>query len=190
MDFWFVLIGIVAVIALFPYICFLFKRLICMGKIKCVCRNKGYTLHATHSLWFLGSKNKNKCDLYIETANEVFAIKFFGMPNRLSILILKENGDYFIRKYIVLLSKFAGTHFPVFDRKPKPMPIYDFRYQYKNEWESKTPRHILLVNPDPMEIRQQPRHGREVSLGAGDIINGMEIDSLNRLLVNLKRVNY
>ena len=186
MEFWFVLIGIIAVIALFPYICFLFKRLISVGKIKRICRNQGYIIHPTHPLWFLGSKNRNKCDFYIETANEVFAIKFFGMPSRLSILIIKENRDYFIRKYIVLLSKFAGTHFPVFDRKPKPLPIYDFRYQYKNEWESKTQRTILLVNPDPMEIRQLPQHGSEVSLGAGDMIYGMEIDSLSRLLGELE----
>ena len=143
-------------------------------------------MHATHPLWFLGGKHAKKCDLYIETANEVFAIKLFGMPRRLSLLILKENGEYFIRSYIVLLSKFAGTHFPVFDRKPKPMPIYDFRYRYKNEWEIKTPRRILLVDPVSMEVRRQPQHGSEEIVGAGDIVNGMEIDSLPRLLGDLE----
>jgi len=186
MEFWYVLIGIAAFIVLFPYIRCFFKRLFCVGKIKRVCRHKGYIMHATHWLWFLGGKHAKKCDLYIETANEVFAIKLFGMPRRLSILILKENGEYFIRSYIVLLSKFAGTHFPVFDRKPKPMPIYDFRYRYKNEWEIKTPRRILLVDPVSMEVRRQPQHGSEVIVGVGDIVNGMEIDSLPRLLGDLE----
>lgn len=185
MDFLYVLIGIVALIALFPYIRCFFKRLTCMGKIKKVCRNKSYQMHATHPIWFLGCKNAKKCDLYIETANEVFAIKLFGMPRRLSVLVLKENGEYFIRSFIALISYGGGIRFPI-NGKPKPMPNYDFRYRYKDEWEIKTPRHVLLVNPVSMEFRRQPQHGREVIVGAGDIVNGMEIDSLPRLLGDLE----
>lgn len=186
MEFWYVLIGIVALLVLFPYIRCFFKRLFCARKIKKVCHNKGYILHKTHALWFLGGKKANKCDFYIETANEVFAIKFFGMPSRLTVLIFKENREFFIRRYIVLLSKFAGARFPTFDGKCKPVPNYDFQYQYKTEWESKTPRRVLLVHPDSMEIRKLPQHGGEVIVGTGDIVNGMEIDSLSRLLEDLK----
>ena len=186
MEFWYAFIGIVAFIALFPYIRCFFKRLTCMGKIQKVCRNKGYKLHATHPLWFLGNKHGKKCDLYIETANEVFAIKLFGMPRRLSVLVMKENCEYFIRRYIALLSyNGVGIRFPI-DGKPNQMPIYDFRYRYRDEWEIKTPRHVLLVNPVSMEFKRQPHHGGEVTVGAGEIVNGMEIDSLPRLLGDLE----
>ena len=185
MDFWYVLIGVVAFVAFLPYIRCFFKRLKCAGKIKRLCQSKGYKIHTTHLLWFLGSKHAKKCDLYIETANEVFAIKLFGMPRRLSILVLKEDGEYFIRSFIALISYGGGIRFPI-NGKPKPMPVYDFRYKYKDEWEIKTPRNVLLVNPVSMEFRRQPQHGGEVIVGAGDIVNGMEIDSLPRLLGDLE----
>ena len=186
MEFWHVLFGIITFLVLFPYIRYFFKRLFCTYKIKQVCRKKGYILHKTHLFWFCGRKNAPKCDLYIETANSVFAVKFFGMPNRLSILIFKENGEYFIRRYIVLLSKFSGARFPTFEGRHKPIPNYDFRYQYKTEWESKTARRVLLVNPDSIEMRQQPQNGGEIIVSAGDIINDMEINSLAHLLEELK----
>ena len=185
MNFLYILIGGIVFVAFFPYIRCFFKRLKCVGKIRNLCRSKNYQIHATHPLWFLGSKHTKKCDLYIETANEVFAIKLFGMPKRLSILVLKENGEYFIRSFITLISYGGGVRFSI-NGKPKPMPIYDFRYQYKNEWEIKTPRRILLVNPVSMEFRRQPQHGAEVTVGAGEIVNGMEIDSLPRLLGDLE----
>lgn len=181
MEFWYALIGIAAVIALFPYIRCFFKRLKCANKIKRLCRNKNYKIHATHPLWFLGSKHTKKCDFYIETANEVFAVKLFGMPRRLSILILKENGEYFIRSFIALISYGGGIRFPI-NGKPKPLPVYDFRYKYRDEWEIKTPRRVLLVNPVSMEFKRQPQHDSEVIVGAGDIVNGMEIYSLSRFL--------
>lgn len=185
MKFWCVLSGIAAFIALFPYIRCFFKRLICMGKIQKVCRKKGYRLHAAHSFWFLGSKRFKKCDLYIETVNEVFAIKLFGVPRRRSVLILKENSEYFIRSYIILISYGRGVRFTI-NGKPRPMPVFDFRYEYKDEWEIKTPRHILLVHPVSMEFRRQPRHGSEVIVGNGDIVNGMEMYSLSRFLRDLE----
>lgn len=170
---------------MFGYIRCFFKRLICRSKIKKICRKKGHKLHATHKLWFLGNKNSTKCDLYIETANTVFAIKLFGMPSRRTILIFKKNGEYFIRSFMAFISYAAPIRFPM-DGKTKAMPVYDFRYKYRDEWEVKTPRHILLVNPVSMEIRCQSQQGKEVIVGAGDIVNGMEIDSLPRLLGDLE----
>ena len=181
MEFWYALIGIIALIVFFPYIRCFFKRLKCANKIKKLCRTKGYKIYAMHLFWFFGSKHGKKCDLYIETANEVFAVKLFGMPRRLSILILKENGEYFIRSFIALISYGGGIRFPI-NGKPKPMPAYNFRYKYRDEWEIKTPRRVLLVNPVSMEFKRQPHHGGEVTVGAGEIVNGIEIDSLPRLL--------
>lgn len=185
MEFWYTLIGIVAVIALFPYIRCFFKRLKCANKIKRLCRNKNYKIHATHPFWFLGSKHINKCDLYIETENEVFAIKLFGMLRRHTILIFKENGEYFIRSFIAFAPYGLPLRFPI-DSKSKQLPLYNFRYKYQHSWEIKTPRHILLVNPVSMEFKRQPHHGSEMTVGAGDIVNGMEIDSLPRLLGDLE----
>ena len=154
MEFWYALIGIVAVIALFPYIRCFFKRLKCAYKIKRLCRSKNYKIHVTHPLWFLGSKHAKKCDLYIETANEVFAVKLFGMPRRLSILILKENGEYFIRSFIALISYGGGIRFPI-NGKPKPMPAYNFRYKYRDEWESPC---LLIISDTNTGMNGRSKH--------------------------------
>ncbi len=185
MKFLYALIGIVAIIILFPYIRCFVKRLSCAGKIKKLCREKGYEMHAAHPFWFFGSKRGTRCDLYVETANEVFAIKLFGMPRRRSVLIFKETGEYFIRRFIGFSSYGSAIRYPI-DGRSRRLPQYDFRYKYRDEWEIKTPRHILLVNPISMEIRRQPKNGAEVIVGAGDTVNGMEIESLSRLLGDLE----
>ena len=185
MEFLYALIGIVAIIVLFPYIRCFVKRLSCAGKIKKLCREKGYKMHAAHPLWFLGGKYGAKCDLYVETANELFAVKLFGMPRRRSVLIFKENGEYFIRRFIGFSSYGSAIRYPI-DGRSRRLPQYDFRYKYRDEWEIKTPRHILLVNPVSMEIRRQPKNGAEVIVGAGDTVNGMEIESLSRFLGDLE----
>lgn len=170
---------------IFAYIRCFFKRLTCERKIKKLCRSKGYKMYPTHPLWFFGGKRTRKCDLHIETANEVFSVKLFGVAKRTSVLILKENGEYFIRGYVAMISFGQGIRYPI-DGKPAPMPIYDFRYRYRDAWEIKTPRRVLLVNPVSMEFLRQPHLGSEVRVDAGDIVNGMEIDSLPRLLGDLE----
>lgn len=167
------------------YIRYFFKRLSCMFKIKRMCRNKSFKIHAVNPFWFLGNKYSHKCDLYIETPNEVFAIKLFGMLRRRSVLIFKENGEYIVRKFIALSAYGSVIQNPI-DSKPKLLPNYDFRHRYRVEWEIKTPRNILLINPVSMEFRRQPDHGSETIVGAGDIVNGIEVDSLSHLLGDLE----
>lgn len=187
MEFWFVLFGIVALVILFPFIRCFFKRLVCAMKIKRMCRRKNLVVHPTHPLWFLGSKHTKKCDLYIETPTQVLAIKLFGAPRRLSILTLKEDGNYFFRSYIVLISYGAGFHIPV-DGRERVMPSFDFRFQYKDAWSNKSTRDILLANPTPMEFRYQPHHGSDRIVCVGDTVNGMELASLQYLLKELEGV--
>lgn len=164
--------------------CFL-KRLSCARKIVSICKKKDFRLYPTHICWFLGGKCSQKCDIYIETANEVFAIKLFGIPRRHTVLVFKENGEFSIRSFIDIVSYGSIIQHPI-DSKTRQMPAYDFRHKYKSEWEIKTPRRVLLVNPVSMEFRRQTQYGNEMIIGAGEIVNGMEIDSLPRLLVDLE----
>lgn len=184
--FWYAVGTLVLVVIAYPYLRCLYKRLALARKIKTVCKKKGHALHKTHLFWFLGSKQTTSCDFYVEGANEVFAVKLFGMPKRLCTLIFNEDGSYFIRRFIAFLSYDASAvRFPI-DGKAKAMPSYDFRFRYRNEWEIKTPRRILLVHPVSMEIRRRSLRGNETIVGAGEIVNGMEIDSLPCLLNDLE----
>ena len=187
MEFWLILVGIVVLVLLFPLIRCLFKRVVCATKIKRMCQRKNFVTHPTHPLWFLGSKKAKNCDLYIETPTQMFSIKLFGAPRRLSILTIKENGNYFFRSYIILVSYGAGFHVPL-DGREKKMPKFDFRHQCKKEWQDEKVRNILLANPVPMEFRFQPNHGAESIVCVGDTVNNMELSSLQHFLKELESI--
>lgn len=176
------LLGIIVWILVYPYIrCFL-KRLRCFFKVKRFCKKRNYKLHGTHCFWFLGSKHNRACDFYIETPDEVYAVKLFAMLRRKSMLIFKEDGTYFIRK-------FAGVLWiPFFwNGKLKPLPSYSFRYKYKDEWRRKMLHNILLVNPISMDIFRQAVNGYEDAVGLGDELYGMKIYSLSRFLESIEK---
>lgn len=173
MEFWFVFIGVLAFIALFCSARCLFVRLIGLGKIKRICKTKGYKLHPAHKLWAFGSKQSSKCDFYIETDNEVLAVKLFGMPRKRSVLIVNENGEYVIRSYIVVFSYSPGCRTP-FDSKPKRIPAYDFRYKYKEGWEHKNLQRVVLVTPEPIELIHRRENGGDVLVGSSMGVRGIE----------------
>ena len=56
MEFWIFLICAVLLFLLYPYLRCFVKRIQCAQKIRRVCREKGFHLHPTHLLWFLGHK--------------------------------------------------------------------------------------------------------------------------------------
>lgn len=174
--------GVIALIVVYPYIRCLWKRLLCFFKVKRFCKRMNYNLYGTHCLWFLGSKHDRACDFYIETREEVYAVKLFAVLRRTSMLIFREDGTYFLRRFMGVL------WIPFYwNKKLKPLIGYSFRYKYKNEWIGKTSHNILLVNPISMDIFRQAINGYEDAVGLGDEIYGMKVYSLSSLLKNLER---
>ncbi|MBQ3153814.1 MAG: hypothetical protein IJB88_01140 [Clostridia bacterium] len=184
MEVWYTLLGIAASVLVLPYIRMFFKRLICMQKIKKLCKQQRHLLHAAHPLWFLGRNHAKTCDLYVETEREVFAVKLFGLPHKNDRLMLKEDGTYVVQRIIPLLS-FASASLNKSDSRSRPIPVYHFRHGYRDAWELKTPRHVLLLCPDA-DVRRIPRQGAPVTLGVGDRINGMELFSMSHFLRTLE----
>ena len=185
MEFRLVFTAVAVLIIMFPHIRWFSKRLILKNKIKKLCIRNSYIIHSTHKLWFLGSKSSKNCDFYIETENQIFSVKLFGVLRRNSYLIFKEEGGYFIRGLLALVSR-GWAHILPFEGKLKQLPVYNFKYKYKNEWDNKSIRQILLVNPVPMDFRYQTKHGCEINISAGEFIKGMEINSLSNFLKVLK----
>ncbi len=168
--------------ALFPTLRCLIKRLICARRLTRFCREKGFLLHPSHRLWFFGHRRGKYCDCYIETPGEIFAIKFFGVPHRRRTLIFTHRDTYSFRSFLTLMG-LANFHF---DGKPRPLPAYRFHLHDRDEWARKTPHRVLLIHPIPVDIRRRASNGTEEILGAGDIVCGMEIQSLSRLLGRLE----
>ena len=185
MHFYYLLAGIIALMIVCPYIRCFFKRLSLKKQIEAVCKKRAFKLIKTHPQWYFGVKNANKCDFYVETPNQVFSIKLFAVPRRRTTLVITECGEYFVRRYIAVIAYGGGVKFPI-DGIARRLTKYDFRYNYEEKWEVKTPRNVLLVNPVSMEFRYQPRFGGERLLGAGEVANGMEIASLPYLICELE----
>ncbi len=201
MGVWLCVAGICVVCFCFPYIRCLFKRLSLFSKIKNVCKEKGYRLQGTHSFWYLGGKNGKRCNCIIETTEEIFAIKLFGVPRRRRVLVFTENKEYFKR---ILVGALLLIH-EAFDGKAKRFPEYDFTLADKMTAGEKKLRKILLVNPVPMEMLYQKERGTENKLSAfpmenvikdndkecvlnpGDELYGLEVANLSWLVKELKK---
>ena len=176
-----VLLWVLAILAVFFYIipllrCFC-KRISCAMKLSRLCRRLGFTLQGTHILWFLGSRSRKGCDCVIETPSQVFAVKLFGVVHGGRILVFRETGEYFFRRYASILLFI----FNIFDGSFRRLPEYDFS-SGEALAAGRLRRDILLLNPIPMEVRVQPHSGQEYVTGPGDDLFGMELASLSHLV--------
>ena len=136
---------------------------------------------------WLHTQARQNCDFYIETKNEVFAVKLFCVLKRFSnTLIFTDESEYFIRDFTAIPTLSGGYRLPT-NGKINKMINYNYRYHYKNEWEIKDPVNVLLINPVPHEIRRQSKNGNETILGNGDPVHGARIYSLSGFLTILER---
>lgn len=180
-----ILILIALIIITFPFTRLWVKRIRLSIKIRVMCKKHGFSTFPIHKLWFLGRRNSLKCDIYIETKNEILGLKLFSVQRKNSILIFDEKGTYINRKRRpISLGSFANI-----DSKAKRIPDYNFRYDFRPTWEIKTPKNILLINPVCNEILFRKRNGNETILGSGDVINGMYLYPLSRFLGLLEHIN-
>lgn len=176
-----IVLWLLAALAMFVYVipairCIL-KRVGCALKMRRLCRRMDLRLQGLHPLWFLGSRRCRRCDCAIVTPSQVFAIKFFGVLHSSRVLVFRESGDYFFRRYSSILLFI----FDIFDGSFRRLPEYDFS-KAEELTDRRTRRDILLLNPIPMEVRVQPHSGQEFVTGPGDDLFGMELASLSHLM--------
>ena len=181
MAFWYGLSAIVAIVVALPFARLALRRISCAKKIKGYCKEKGYKIYPTHRLWYFSGNRSERCDLYLETEKEVLSIKLFGVSRRRRVLIFKDDGGYFIRRFISIFSYGSVMRFPV-NGRTKAMVRYDFRYKYREEWDKKALRQVLLVNPAPTELKRIPLYGGETAVAVGDTVCGAEIVTLSQII--------
>ncbi len=184
MEFWLTVGAIILFILAFPCLRLFFKRISLAIRLKRACKSSGNRLVGAHFLWFLGSRSARGCDFYIETRREIIAVKLFGVTNKNADLVFTADGKYFIRNYIAIIAAGGGIRYPI-DGKHRALPDYDFRRRFRPEWELKTPRRVLLINPVCNEIKFRAPSGREQILGTTQMIHNFEIQTLSRLIGEL-----
>lgn len=188
MEVWFLVIGIVTLYLGYPYARCFFKRLSLRSKVMKKCREKGYSLQGTHRFWFLGRKYGKKCDFFIETAEELLAVKLFCIQRHRRVLLFTDDNKYFVRRYfqhMSMMGGFATGLMEIIESDDKPIPEYDFDCNGKPVAENKPIRKLLLVNPVPMAIRMKPRRDEEYVIFPGEMISGMEFMNLSGFLIML-----
>ena len=192
MEFWYCVICIVAVCITFPYVRYICKRLNCLCKIKRACKSKGYLLQGLHRFWFLGGNQRKAFDCTIETEEELLVIKLFGVARRKRVLLFTEDRKYFTRAFSGVLLRLVES----FDSSAKSIPEYAF--ECNESANGKKVRKILLVNPVPLDMQMkgvqdnarvagidrilQAENRTETTISPGDVIYGMEVANLSRLL--------
>lgn len=181
--FWIAVGAAVAVLGLMPVWRCLVKRLSLAGKVKKLCRRKGFKLHKNEVFWLFGGKRGTACDFYIETRESVYAVKLFGM-RRNTELIFHDDGSYHVRHLTAMLV-IGGYVDLSADGEKKKFPRIDYRYKYHMDWEIKTPRPILLVHPVCREMRYVS-DGKSRVLMVGQSFGGAKVYSLSRFLSDLE----
>ena len=141
-------------------------RLSCAWQIRKMCRRGKAKLHRAHLFWFLGSRFGRHCDFYLETPHCIFSIKLFGVMRRYAWLVLMRKDQY----------QLQGT---LFGRPVRPFGNYDFRYRFRPEWEGKAMCPVVLMNPEPHDIRiQKPGKQEQKEFTYGDQFAGVMVFSL------------
>lgn len=179
MKFYFWAAIIVAMIIFYPFIRWFAKRFILLFKITVLCKKKKYKLYKNYIFWYLRKNHSENCDFFIETKNNVYAIKLFGIKKRLSIMVFLDDNKYFIRNHI-----FYGLPFTSFvkDSKIQEFPEYNFFFNYKGIWNLKKHHSVLLINPCCYDFKYKFK----TNCYSGDRIGEMEIHSLAGLIKTIK----
>ncbi len=186
MEFWIFLAVAISLLLGYPYLCSAVKRLALAIKLRYACKKHNYRLYTRNLFWLFAGRGGKSYDLCIETSTEILAIKLFGVPRRLSILIFEEGGTYRIRYFIPFLS--YSTHYGCYpiDGKQKKCNAELLEIPKQLSVSSKPITKILLVSPLCREITEVHRGGKSI-LGAGDTVNGFQVESLPHLL---KKLNF
>lgn len=185
MEFWIVLAGAVALIAAVPFVRFLFKRLACCRRLKRVCRQRGYRFHTAHPFWLLGIRRAKHCELWIETADAIFAIKLFGVLRRRRMLVFGEDGRYFFRSFRAFFAHMGPLFYPM-NSRPRRLAV-DWCFCPDVLPARKKPlRRVLLLHPVAMQTRWQAQRTGERELLDGECLDGVSFCSLPRLLDELR----
>ncbi len=174
------ILSAVALCVAITFMRFALIRSVSAIKIKRCCRKNKYRITPRRAFWYLGNRNSKYSELCIEKENELLSVKFFGSYRKNTKIIITQNRRYFIRKYYVFLSA-RSISLQFSDSKPNPFDEFVF----ESVVSEKPIRKIILVDPQPLEIKFQPKHGQETIISSGDELFGTEIYTLNSFIANL-----
>lgn len=172
MEFYIFFLALVTLIVISKPLRFIFKRTALIIKLKNLCRKNNAKLYFTNPLSpFSGIKRKN-CDLYIETQYEILSIKLFGLGDKPYYITIMPERKYSVTRFFIIPGARGVFNQPI-TSKDRVFPNYKFDHRFKKEWNYKTLRKILLINPISMDYKVSSERSKGY-LCNGDVICGME----------------
>lgn len=179
MFFLYLALVIAVFVIVIPGCRWLISRLMLWQRIRSLCKKKQYTLHTGKGLWFFGSRYGKKVHFVVETQDALYAVKLFGVPQRLATLMLYPDGKYGLRR---IFSMLLQVKIPL-DTAPVAFPECDFSALTT---DAAKPLHsVLMVHPAPLNISLKNREGENRPFVYGDTFHGMEIITLKDLITIL-----
>ncbi len=153
MRWWLCFSVAIAIILLFPYIRFIFKRISMHLKLKTFCKREGLTLHSTRPFWWLGVRRGGGCNFYIETPKTIYSVKLFSTLSKQSCVHFLENRNYYIENFLVIFGSWGTSAKFSLKSRIRMMKSLDFKYKFNDEWNTKSLSQILLINPTCRAIK-------------------------------------
>ena len=183
MEFWLIILAVVAFFAILPFVRLVFKRISMVIKLKKACKKCGAKLIPTRKLWFFGGRKCKSCDFHVETEKEIISVKLFQMLRRSSSLHFTKNEEYYCEHCVIMLfGRYGGSHSITVKTKPRLIPDYDF--SYKLPQTDKPKRKLLLINPvcTSFFIHSKEKHHEQGRADIGDRLGDIELYALKPLI--------
>lgn len=147
------------------------KRISFVRRLKKVCRQKGFSLHSTHFLWWLGWTRGKGSDFYVETPCRVYSVKLIGVISRKMHFLFKSRDEYAIRSFMFEKNFHVHAMVDSYKYEPKKKKPYDFAHKMPEEHGSKEIVPIILMNPLASDVASETLRGTErQQLADGDFV--------------------
>ena len=185
--FWLGVGVIVLCTALFPLLRLMCKRISFILRLRKVCREKEFTFTPLHRLWFFPLRGGNAFDFAVETRDDAYAVKLFGVWRRQDELRFGPADTYRIRHRLAFLSRFGeGVALTLWESPEKPLPVYRYPGTMAESYAGKLWKPLLLMHPVGYSIRLVDSYGKEAELGSGDTAIRYPITSAFQFLESLR----
>ncbi len=168
---------------------FSIRRLRMVCRLKAACRATGAVLTGTRPFWFFGCRRGRSNDFYLENGGIRFSVKLFPVNSRRSVLLFSDDTHYFFRKYMAFVGPNGTQATLSSDSKRRPIPDYDFRKGFREDWEKDELIPVLLVHPNRFDIVYTVSGDRARAVDADEKIHGMAVMQLSDLIRRVKEIS-
>lgn len=118
----------------------------------------------THTFWYVGSVEKEKCDFHVLYDGRIISVKVISLMSSRVFLNFVDKSTYEIKT----LGKTDSLSNPDVSYSKKKKKPYDFKYKLPSEYEKLPRARVILMNsPLPARITKT-RGGERAELKRGD----------------------